>query len=555
MRGPASRRVSLLRVLGIVGWLVVCGHPPGTERRALAILRVPLPRDILTLDPADAGEITTHNVVRQLYEGLVDYDPRTLGVVPRIARAWSVSPNGLEWRFELHPNVCFIDDPCFPSGRGREVTALDAKYSIERGLNPYRGTRAAAVLPPIAGLPEFLARSEDAVSGIRVESPLVLRVYLVRPDPTFLHFLVLPPCRILPREAVEAYGGDMREHAVGTGPFRLVSWQPLSGVLLVRNRHYWRRDDAGGPLPYLDALRFVPAIQEVEGGTRLYRQGKLDIATSSVRAPGPASSTPEADPGRGPEPGEQRFFVPRLNTIYLRFDYRSTHPIVRDRRLRRVLSFAALRLSGVMWQAARGLLPPGIPGSDPDLEGQRTDLREADRLLREAGYPAGRGLPTLRLAWLEWDAGAGNRVAASLRRVGLQVDLEVYSVSDYERALEAGLADVFRSGWIADYPDPETFLELFYSGSPDNLGGYASPEFDGLFEAIRVELDGARRVALARRLERLLLDDVAAIFLHHERQSQFVSARVANWEGNGTSPLGVAFYEQIKIRPGEFREP
>ena len=523
--------------------LAACAPAPAPDSLSPAVLRIPLPRDILTLDPLQADEITTYNVVRQIYEGLLDYDPETLRVVPRVARSFDVSGDGLEWTFELHKGVRFIDDPCFASGRGRDVTARDAKYSIERCLGQFRGNAPRAELPAIAGLSDFLGGSRDRISGIVAQSDDRLVIRLDRPDPMLVHFLVRPCCRLVPREAVDAYGEEMTVHAVGTGPFRLVSWQPLSGILLVRNRDYWQRDESGTALPHLDALRFVPAAHLDHN--RLYVQGRIDMTSSYARAATPSDSRADSDSAAP----EQRFLVPRLNTIYVRFDYRSSHPLVRDPRLRMAVAYAAQRPGGSMKRSAAGLFPPGLPGFDPDLDGQRTDLNRASALLRAAGHPDGRGLPELRLAWREWDVSYGTSIAASLRRVGLRVRFDVYSDARYQAAIDAGEADVFRAGWVADYPDPQNFLQLFYTGTSPNLGGYSNREFDRLFEAFRVEPQLESRLIRARRLERLLVDDAAAIFLHHEQESQFVSPWVENWRANGTNPLNTVFYERIRLRP------
>ncbi len=543
IRRRAPAETTLLLYVTALGWLASCGPAPGAQSRQVAVLRVPLARDILTLDPLRAEDITTYNVVRQIYEGLLDYDPRTLAIVPRLARSWSVSPDGLSWRFELEEDVRFVDDPCFPAGRGRKVVADDARYAIERCVASFRGPSPRPELPAIAGLAEFLGGSSDHVEGILAESDGVLLIRLVRPDPLLPHFLVRPCCRLVPREAVTAYGDELRVHAVGTGPFRLVHWQPLSGVLLVRNRRYWGRDESGAALPSLDAVRFIPGSPESQ--LRLYAQGRLDMT-------GGASSTP-VRPRSGDTPAhpvaEQPFFVPRLNTIFVRFDYSSAHPVVRDPRLRRALACAVPRPTGGTQRPARGLLPPGLPGHDPSLDGQRTDLAEGARLLEAASHSGGCGLPPLRLAWREWDAAVGDRIARALRGLGLRVELAFHPDAEYWGAVGAGRADLFRAGWVADYPDPQTFLELFYSGAASNSGRYSHAGFDALFEAFRVETDLARRLELAGRMERLLVDDAAALFLLHEGESHLVSPRVENWEANGTNPLSIVFYERLKVLP------
>lgn len=523
-----------------------CEGGEGSGLRRPAVLRVPLPRDILTLDPADGDDINTFNVIRQIYEGLVDYDPRSLEVVPRVARSWTVSPDGLVWTFLIRDGVRFTDDPCFPSGQGRAVASEDVKFSIERGLGRFRLRGGSASLPSIVGMAAFLEGSVADLAGLEAPSPDVLIVRVERLEPRLLHFLVRSGCRVVPREAAETYRDEMKVHAVGTGPFRVVSWRPLSGILMVRNRRYWQTDGNGERLPYLDAIRMVP-IWGLDRN-RLYATGGLDVV-SSERHP---MELPKKPADTDPTPAgsefsrEPHFYVERLNTIYVRFDYRSGHPVVRDRRLRLAISHAVSR-GGSAYLAAAGLLPPGLPGFERSGQGQRTDLAKAAGLLREAGHQGGRGLPEIRLAWRDWDSGIGTRLAENLRQLGLRVALRLYSDLEFAAAVGSGSADLFRSGWMADYPDPQNFLQLFHSRSAENTGAYDNPEYDRLLAQLQVETNAVLRRRLAGRLERILLDDTAAVFLHHERENQFVSQRVQGWEANCTNPLNICFYEHVRL--------
>lgn len=555
--GGRSRGCTLLAATAIIAGAPTCGCSlhSSLPARAPTELRVPLPRDILSLDPLESDEITTFNVVRQIYEGLADYDPRTLEIVPRLASGWTVSPEGLVWRFRLRPAIRYTDDPCFPGGRGREVTAEDARYSIERALGADRGSPSVN-RPPLVGLDPFMAGQTPHVEGLVVRSSLDLELRLTRPEPGLIHFVSGPRCHVVPREAIERYGSDFKFQAVGTGPFRLVSWEPLSGILLVRNRAYWGSDSAHARLPRVDAVRLVPYWRGDQN--RLFAEGKLDMLMSyEGGGPNPAGaatkSTPLAAPGDGPS--ARHFLATRLNTICLRFDYRSHHPAVRDLRLRQAISSAVSRSwGGYTHVPAHGLFPPGLPGFDPNLAGQNSDPDRAARLLRAAGHPGGRALPPLHLAWRVWDSSVGGRVADDLRRAGFRVELALYDDRNYQAAVRAGSCDAYRAGWIADYPDPQTFLEQFASSERDP-SGYQNPAYDALFFLFRNERDPERRWAMARRMERILIDDVAAVFLHHERESQLVSGRVEHWQDNGTNPLGVFYYEYMDLLPSSTSRP
>jgi ABC-type transport system substrate-binding protein len=203
---------------------------------------------------------------------------------------------------------------------------------------------------------------------------------------------------------------------------------------------------------------------------------------------------------------------------------------------------------------ATGLFPPGLPGYDADLRKTQVSAEEARRILAEAGFPGGENLPELILAWPRRDSSTARDLAAILESLGIPAKYSVLKDEDFRDAVRSGEVDIFRQGWIADYPDPENFLQVFYSKSPINVGGYRNEEFDRLYESLRLETDEPSREALARTMERILIDDAAAIFLRHESQTQFVAAWVENWEGNCSNPLNVHYYERVRIDAGKRRE-
>ena len=170
-------------------------------------------------------------------------------------------------------------------------------------------------------------------------------------------------------------------------------------------------------------------------------------------------------------------------------------------------------------------------------------------LLREAGYPGGRGLPPLKMLTPEWSGAIGIFLKRGLDELGVPIEVLSVDQAEFRRRVDVGWADVFRDGWIAKYPDPQNFLALFYSGSPHNAGRYANAEYDRLFENLRREPDPAERTRISRRLERILIDDTAAVFHRHERVRQFVSDRVEGWEANCTNPMNLRYYERVRIQP------
>ncbi len=513
-------------------------------------LRVPLYRWVASLDPADARDIESYNVVRQLYEGLIGYDPSTLVATPLVAASYTGSRDGLVWRFPLRLEVRFIDDPCFPSGKGRALVAADVKYTIERILKR-RGDGLHGDLPPLLGLDSFLAGRDDGIRGIEADSSGEVTIRLTRPDATLLYFLADPGCLIVPHEAVERYGSELVRHPVGTGPFRLVSSEPTSGILMARNPDYWRRDEAGNQLPYVDALfcRWDPGLDM----RRLFVQGGLDVYESFGLPIGYSLTLARGDKTDGPFfESPQQYEVCYLNTIFLRFNFRSSHPLAHDRFLRAAVAAVCAgkgdTLATHTHRSAKGLFPPGLPGYDSTFAGQERDTTLARTFLRSAGYLRRASVPLIRIAWPSNHTLQEGEVVEALKRFGLQARFDLMAPSEFEQPVNLRNADLTRDGWMADYPDPQDFLQLFYSGSPLNTGHYESARFDAMFDSLRVEADPRARERLARRAERCLLDDVAAVFLVHETASCRVSPRVLNYSPYGTNPFNLRFYERIKLR-------
>jgi ABC-type transport system substrate-binding protein len=549
MKLRAASRFILVFLASIPG----CFPDPGKKSGSTSIKRlsIPVPRGIATLDPHSQGanEIVTFNALRLLYEGLVDYDaeslvddkPHEVRIVGRIAEKWDVGSDGRSYSFKIRAGVKFPDDPCFASGEGRQVVAEDAKLSIERGLRRLirdsaepRGLTERLDLPPFVGLAEFASGETPTLRGIQAPSPRELIIHLERPDFTLLQFLARTCCRVVPSEAVEHYRENLARHAVGTGPYRVAS---LSGLLLVQNLDYWRKESDGRPLPLIQELRFVNTL---EAGPRyqLFSSGEADLR--EIYRP---FEIPH-------ESGVSCHTVPWLNTIFVAFNFRSCHPVVREPELRKILSLAAPRpgQKHVLHTKAKGLFPPPLPGYDPALKGQHEDIEAARALL--GNWPEKlrrtRTRP-IRIVWSPGDMSFPREFEKALENLGLEVQVDRSDQVDFGSLLEKGQCELFRGGWIADYPDPQNFLSLFYSLSDNNRGAYNSPRFDRLFTQLRSETLPARRLELARRLEAILIEDTAGVFLRHEVQLQAVRRRVLHWHRNCTNSCNVRFYEHLDV--------
>lgn len=475
------------------GWAQIKG---GVYRYTLG------PSDPPSLDPVHITDTVSHAVASEIFDGLVEFDP-TLQIRPSIARSWTVSRDGREYTFELRRGVKFHN--------GREVTAEDFRYSFERLLHPETRSERIWILEKLQGAREFVDGQRGSVRGIKVLGPHTLQLTLERPFAPFLALLAYPSASVVPREEVERWGRQFSTHPMGTGPFKFQEWHHDDRVILEAHRDYFRG------APYLDRIIFRVIPDEM---TRFqeFRAGNLehiDIPTGLFRVV-------KGDPAlKGMLVSQPAFGI---NAI--QFNLRKA-PFQGNRKLRQALNYAIDKeaIAKVILEGrvlpARGILPPGMLGFTPGLKGYPHDRERARQLLAEAGYPGGKGLPTLTL---HYNTGQVNRkiaefIQGGLAAVGVKVELREMDWAAYLNLVDNGETQLHRLGWLADYPDPENFLTvLFHSrniGAKGNLSRYANPQVDALLDQADQASEEAERVRLYREAERIILDDAPWIFLHH----------------------------------------
>jgi len=352
---------------------------PGPEGR---IFRYALQSPPTQLDPARVEDGDTIDLLMQVFEGLVQWSPAN-EIAPNLAERWEVSPDGTVYTFHLKPGVKFHN--------GREATAQDVAWSLTRSLRPEtKSPTAMTYLNDIVGSRELNEGKAQELRGVRVVDDRTLQITIDKRKPYFLGKLTYPTAYVVCPEAVEAAGGELNEKAmVGTGPFRLADYQPGYRVSLAANPDYH------GGRPLLDGIE-RPILADSSTRQTTYESGGTDL-TDVQRAD---LERIQADPSLK---GELRQF-PRAAIWYLALNQDAFAPF-RDRRVRQAFAHAIdkdqlirLALRGTA-QRATGILPPGVPGHDPDYKGLEFDPPRARRLLAEAGFPGGRGFPRLVLSF------------------------------------------------------------------------------------------------------------------------------------------------------------
>jgi len=503
----------------VVAFLLFIAVPALTSGWAVAsdggaVYRRPLANDPTTLDPARIQDIYSLSVSQQIFDGLVEFD-HTLTILPALAQYWKASRDGLTWTFMLKRGLKFH--------HGREVTAEDVIYSFTRILDPKTRSGAADLFVNIKGAREFREGRAGHVSGFAALDRYTVQVTLSEAFAPFVSVLAVGHAKIVPRELVEEQGEAFGTRPVGTGPFSFVHWERNKELVLIANPNYFN-----GP-PKLTRLvyRIFPG-GNFEAMYAEFQRGQLEDSPLPYRR---VVLLPNQTYVKRPM-FSVRFYG--FNTRIKPFD---------DRRIRQAMIHAIDRNAVIedvflgRYLAARGVLPPGTQGYSPKLRGYAYDPQKARELLAAAGYPGGRGLPSIAI----WSSVKDRvlveheRLKGYLEAVGFQVEFHYETHwPTFSRLLGEGKLPVFLYAWHADVPDPDNFLtKLFHSRSPRNFFGYANPAIDRLLTRARSEADAQRRVELYRQAEQAIVDDAPIIPIWHYTYERVFQPYVRSVEVNG----------------------
>lgn len=520
------RVVAVVAVAGVALGALACDRADHGPRfraagsptpRAGGTLRFAVQDALHTLDPTIGYDEVGYYVLHPLFDTLVDFSPTGVDIVPRLARSWSISPDGLVYTFELQPGIAFSD--------GAPITAAHFKFSLERALatadSPF-----AEFLTDIAGARDVIEHKATTCTGIVAETDRRLVIRLAGIDPALLDILAMPFTTPQRPEHVAAAGDQLRRRPDASGPFELDRWDEGNRIVLRRNPHYFRPERAR-----LDAIVMLENIPR-DTQFQMFERGELDAAEKLAA---PDYLFVISEPAWQPYVHHvvvMNAFGSRMNVQVKPFD---------DRRVRQALNYAldkrhTARLLNGTTVPAHGILPPGMLGRDPDLAPYPHDPARARALLAEAGYPDGFDVEYLTAHDEETEKVAGS-LQSDLAAVGVRVHIRVTSLVNWQTEITQPTGPAFSfTSWTADYPDPTNFFDpRFHSRSikpinSTNDSFYANPELDAVLDAARAELDPARRDALYRRAERILYDDAPWIWDYHRLITEVTQPYVRGYE-------------------------
>jgi oligopeptide transport system substrate-binding protein len=493
--------------------------------------------EVETLDPANASGSPEGRVLRAIFEGLTVKDPVTSEPLPGMAEAWEISADGLTYTFFIRPDAVWTN--------GDPVTASDFEFSWRRLLDPSTGAKFARFLWIVDGV-DPVTHTLPPGKGLRALDERTFQVKLSRPVAFFLEltsfYALYPINRRSLAEAQTAYPDDewrvewlRPEHLVTNGPFRIESRRVNDRIRLVKNEHYWDAQSVA-----LDTVDFL-AVESAATSLNLYLSGDADwidrIPTSAVaRLLGREDFVP----------------VPYLGTYFLRVNV--VRPPLDDANVRRALALCIdrKRVTDFVTKAgqlpAYAFVPPGLPKYAPVPFAHRAepagayastfeqDCAEARRLLADAGFGAtGRPFPAITIQYntSEEHRDVMEVVADSWRRhLGLEVTTKKQEWKAYLDAQSRIDFDVSRSGWIADYPDPQAFLELFVTDGENNQTGWSDAEYDALIARAEREPDRQARVVRFQQAEAVLMRDLPVIPIYSYVTKDVINPRVGGVTAN-----------------------
>lgn len=595
-------KLPLLRVLAVGGIFCLCGCGGDLLQSEFegdeAVVYGQTSR-IRGLDPAVAGEVSSSMAIGRIYEGLLQYSylARPYKLEPMLAEAMpDVSADGLTYTFKIRSGIYFQDDPCFPDGKGRELTAADFVYSMKRVADlKLKSSGYWAFNGRIVGLDDFRAASgtkeptdySREVEGLRALDENTLQIKLTGPYPQLLYILAMHYSFAVPHEAVEYYGADFVNHPVGTGPYKLHSWKRNYRIEFVRNPKWAETGrvelypsegteeqraagllkDAGKPVPFID--RIVQFVVDDQTTTwMMFLSGQFSFSGIS-RDNWDAVITGNKQLNDDlKQRGIDLISSPTLDCYYLGFNW--DDPVVgyskdpaeneKHRKLRQALSCAYnfdenAKFLNYRIYPMQSPVPDQLAGSLTQPSPYRFNLDKAKKLLAEAGYPEGKDPKTGRRLELTIELGGADPntrqsmalLADMFDEIGIVLKPSYNTWPAFIEKMNRRQAQLFQLGWVADYPDAENFLQLFYSknASPGpNHANYRNDKFDALYEKVRFMQDSPERTKLYEEMSQIVVEDCPWIFLYQPMSFALKQSWLENFVPHDF-PYGLGKYRRL----------
>jgi oligopeptide transport system substrate-binding protein len=512
---------------------------------------------ITTLLPTSSGTQYSSRLISQIFEPLLQLDPQTMEVIPAVAESFKVSDDAKVYTFTIRKGIVFHEDDCLSSGH--ELDANDVKFSLDLACSGLSiNSIGYLLINRIQGAKEFNKKSKtslpkEGVSGIKVINDHTVQISLVNSFAGFENILTHSSLGIFPQEAWDTYGKEIGNHPVGTGPFALESMES-DKIILKRNNSYWRKDELGNQLPFLSKV-IVTYAKDKTAELLAFRETKSDLV---LEVPVEVienilGTLIEAQEGKNIKHRVESESSMSMGYIAMAIDSKEFN----DVRVRKAFNIAVNReviiddwIDGEGWAATHGFVPKMNNYPIEKVKGHEYNPEKAKALMKEAGYPNGENFPTLDF-YVNTTKGstvykAVSGVASQLKaNLNINLNIKLCTIDEREAAIKSGKAKIWRAGWVADYPDAENFLAMFYSGNIMNESSmmnnfkFKNAEYDALFQEALLESDKDKRIALLVKCDQMVVDQAAVMPLRTEDHIVLVNARVRDFKANSMESLNL----------------
>ncbi|MFC2096147.1 ABC transporter substrate-binding protein [Bacteroidota bacterium] len=504
-------------------------------------------KGIATLDPAFAKSQVLIWPTNQIFNGLVQMD-NELNILPCIAKRWSIKESGKTYEFILRNDVYFHDHKIFENAKGRKVLAYDFEFSLNRIVNPKTASPGAWIFNNVAK------------DGIKAINDSTLEIKLTNPFPAFLGLLTMQYCSVVPKEIINFYGNDFRNNPIGTGPFQFKLWKENEKLVLLKNPNYFEKDNLGDPLPYLEAVS-VTFINDKQSEFLEFLKGNIDFISGLNAANKDELITKNGNLNPKYKDQLKMLNQPYLNTEYLGFLLDTSKitdkssPVL-NKKIRQAINYGFDRIkmmkflrNSIGYPAINGFIPRGLQPYTEDFSGYYYNPGKTRELLTQAGFPNGEGLSPITLTTTNDYLDLCEYIQQQLSQFGIEILIDVNTGATFRDMVANSKLEFFRGSWIADYPDAENYLALFYSKnlSPNgpNYTHYNNPEYDRLYEKAMLEVNDIKRYELYNKLNKIVIDDAVIVPLYYDEVVRFVKNNITGFESN---PMNLLNLKYVKIK-------
>ena len=514
------------------------------------------------LIPVYVGDIYNSRVISQIYDPLMMYDPNSEGVVSGVAESFTKSADSKVYTFKIRKGITFHEDACF-GGKTENLTAHDVKYTLEMACSGLKNNQVGHIFKlRIVGAEAFHEQTKDktiiptsgaGVSGIKVIDDQTLQITLLNPSPGFDVILTNPSLGIVSKKAFKHYGDKIDQHAIGSGPFMLESASP-DKVTMKRNPNYWKKDEFGNQLPFLGSL-VVKYAKNKKSELLAFRKAETDLVLEIPveNIENILGSLQDAQNGKNIKHKVDGEASMSMSYVAMACDSEE----FKDVRVRKAFNLAIDKnaiidtwLEGEGWPAENGFAPKMANYDNSAVTGHTYNVEAAKSLMKAAGHSNGANFPTLDFYVNSKEGSGVHKMCLAIQKqlkenININLNIKLCSLDERKKAIASGAAKIWRAGWVADYPDPENFLALFYGGNVGenvyqaNPFNFRSEKFDELFEAANREEDAVKREKLYQQCDQILIDEAAVIPILTDDHVVMINARVRNFKASALESLNL----------------